>query len=176
VTTRPTVAVLGLGNVLLGDDGVGPFVIETLRAGHELPDNVSLTDLGTPGLGLPAYLSECDAVILVDAVSATGAPGEVRLYRREDIDDVPLKPRVSPHDPAVQEALFLVDLAGRGPRDLLLVGIIPEQTTVGAGLSEAVRRACQPAIDAVLRELARLGVPATPRRVADRPDIWWAAN
>ncbi len=176
MTPARTVAVLGLGNVLLGDDGIGPFVIEMLRAGHELPDNVSIADLGTPGLGLPAYLSESDAVILIDAVAAAGVPGEVRLYRREDIDDVPRKPRVSPHDPAVQEALFLVDLAGRGPRDLLLIGIIPEQTTVGARMSESVRRACRPAIDAVLRELARLGVAAVPRRVAEVPDIWWAAN
>jgi len=175
VTTPTTVAVLGLGNVLLGDDGVGPFVIEMLRAGYALPDSVSVTDVGTPGLGLPAYLSESDAVILVDAVCASGEPGELRLYRRQEIDDVPLKPRVSPHDPAVQEALFLVDLAGCGPGELLLVGIIPEQTAVGAGLSKPVRRACQPAIDAVLRELVRLGVPAVPRRAMDAPHIWWAS-
>lgn len=176
MTPPRTVAVLGLGNVLLGDDAVGPFVIELLRAGYELPDNVSVIDLGTPGLGLPAYLSEADAVVLVDAVAATGEPGEVRLYRREDVGEIPLKPRVSPHDPAVQEALCLVDLAGNGPRELLLVGIIPEHATLGAGLSERVRRACAPALDAVLHELARLGVPATARRAAHQPNIWWAAD
>ena len=174
--TPPRIAVFGLGNVLLGDDAVGPFVIELLRAGYELPENVAVADLGTPGLGLPAYLSEADAVVLVDAVAATGEPGEVRLYRRADLHRVPPKPRVSPHDPAVQEALALVEFAGSGPRDLLLVGIIPEHSTLGAGLSERARRACQPAIDAVLCELARLGAPATPRRELQPPNIWWAAH
>ena len=170
-----SVAVLGLGNVLLGDDAVGPFVVELLRARYELPDTVTVIDLGTPGLGLPAYLSESDAVIFVDAVAAAGEPGEVRLYRREAINQIPLKPRTSPHDPAVQEALFLVDLAGCGPRDLLLVGIIPEHATLGAGLSARVRRSCEPALEAVVCELARLGVPATPCRAAHQPNTWWAA-
>jgi len=170
------IAVFGLGNVLLGDDAVGPFIVELLRAGYELPANVSVADLGTPGLGLPAYLSEADAVVLVDAVAARGEPGEVRLYRRADLHRVPPKPRVSPHDPAVQEALALVEFAGGGPRDLLLVGIIPEHATLGAGLSERVRGACQPAIEAVLRELTRLGAPATPRAVAQAPNIWWAGQ
>jgi hydrogenase maturation protease len=172
----PRIAVFGLGNVLLGDDAVGPFVVELLRARYDLPENVSAADLGTPGLGLPVYLSEADAVVLVDAVSASGEPGELRLYRRSDLHRIPPKPRVSPHDPAVQEALGLVDLAGNGPRELLLIGVIPERSTLGAGLSERVRRACEPAIEAVLCELARLGAPATPRRAALRPNIWWAAH
>lgn len=176
MTTTPTIAVFGLGNVLLGDDAVGPFVIELLRATYEVPDNVTLVDLGTPGLGLPAYLSESDAVILIDAVSASGAPGELRLYRRDDLDRVPLQPRVSPHDPAVQEALWLTDLAGSSPRDLLLVGVIPERSMLGAGLSERVRRACAAAVAAVVAELARLGAPATPRRAARQPNIWWVLD
>jgi hydrogenase maturation protease len=176
VTLPPTIAVFGLGNVLLGDDAVGPFVVELLRARYELPDGVAVADLGTPGLGLPVYLSEAEAVVLVDAVSATGEPGELRLYRRDDLDRVPPKPRVSPHDPAVQEALWLADLAGSGPRDLLLVGVIPECMTLGAGLSERVRRACEPALEAVLAELMRLGAPVTARRTPHPLNIWWAAS
>lgn len=174
MTAPPTIAVFGLGNVLLGDDAVGPFVVELLRARYELPENVLVADLGTPGIGLPVYLSEADAVVLVDAIAAAGEPGELRLYRRADLDRVPPKPRVSPHDPAVQEALWLADLAGSGPRDLLLVGIIPERATLGAGLSARVRHACEPAIEAVLRELVRLGVAVTPRPAAPPPDLWWA--
>jgi len=176
VTTPASISVLGLGNVLLGDDGVGPFVVELLRAAYELPVHVSVIDVGTPGLGLPAYLSESDAVVLVDAVSASGEPGELRFYRRDDLVRLPLKPRVSPHDPAVQDACCLVDLAGTAPRDLLLVGIIPAQQTLGAGLSEPVRRACEPAMAAVLQELARLGAPATPRATAAHPNLWWTSD
>ena len=170
------IAVLGLGNVLLSDDGFGPFVVESLRAGYELGDNVTVTDLGTPGLGLPAYLSDVDAVVLVDAVAATGEPGELRVYRRGDIDRVPPKPRVSPHDPALQEALWLVDLSGNGPSEVCLIGVIPERTTLGTTLSEPVRRACEPALAAVIDELGRLGAAVAGRKDASPPTVWWTGG
>jgi len=175
VTTPATIAVLGLGNVLLGDDGVGPYVVEQLRARYELPDNVTVADLGTPGLGLTAHLSQAEAVILVDAVAAKGEAGELRFYGRDDLNRLPLNPRVSPHDPAVQDAFWLMDLTGDAPREVLVVGVIPERLTLGAGLSDRVRCACEPAIEAILGELARLGACAAPRARPGVPDLWWMA-
>lgn len=79
------VAVVGLGNVLMGDDALGPTVIKVLEAEYEFPRGVSVQDLGTPGLDLTPYLAGVRALIVVDTVQASGAPGEVRLYRRDEI-------------------------------------------------------------------------------------------
>ena len=167
------IAVIGLGNVLVGDDGFGPFVIELLRASWEFPECVALVDLGTPGLGLVTYFHNREMVILVDAVGATGRPGELRLYRSEDLRELPPKPRVTPHDPAVQETLWITELAGCGPRDVLLVGVIPESLDLGAGLSAPVRQAASAAAALVVSELAKGGTVAAPQPNPRFPDVWW---
>ena len=73
------IRVLGLGNVLMGDDGFGPAVIHALGSEWELPD-VEVHDVGTPGLDLVPFLSGAECVVLVDTVRADGPPGHVRRY------------------------------------------------------------------------------------------------
>lgn len=167
------VAVLGLGNVLMGDDALGPHAVRLFEARYELPDQVSVLDVGTPGLDLVPFVEEADALVLVDTVRSEAPPGTVRLYRRDEILKHPPQPRVSPHDPGLKETLLSLEFAGRGPREVLLVGVIPERTGPGVEMSDSVR-ASLPAVHAeILRELERLGVPAIPRRAPLVPDVWW---
>jgi len=71
----------GIGNVLLGDDGVGPYVARLLEARYEFVDGVEIDDLGTPALDLIDRISGKDAVILIDSIDTDVAPGTVVLYR-----------------------------------------------------------------------------------------------
>jgi hydrogenase maturation protease len=168
------VGVIGLGNVLMGDDAFGPWVVQTLLAGYEFPDGVSVEDLGTPGLDLMPYLADLDALVLVDTVRAEAPPGTLRLYRRDEILRHPPQARLSPHDPGVKEVLLTMEFAGRGPREVLLVGAVPAETAMGVHLSPAVREAVPLAVAEVLRELEGLGRPARRRASPLAPDIWWA--
>jgi hydrogenase maturation protease len=170
----PRVVVVGLGNVLMGDDAFGPWVVQTLLAEHDFQEGVAVEDLGTPGLDLMPYVTDVEALVLVDTVRSDAAPGTVRLYRRDDLLKHPPQARLSPHDPGVKEALLTAEFAGRGPREVLLVGAVPETTAMGVGLSPALRAAVPLAAAEVLRELGRLGCPATPRSAPVSPDIWWA--
>lgn len=170
---RPRVAVLGLGNVLLGDDAVGPYVVERLMTEYAWPEGVTLLDVGTPGLDLPGYFADCDLVVLVDAVADDAAPGSLRVLDRQQIEALPMAPRVSPHDPVLREALCLADLAERPPGNVLLVGVVPETLAVGAGLSDAVRAAATRAVDTVVRILATHGVRPVPQSAAGIADTWW---
>jgi hydrogenase maturation protease len=170
------VGVIGLGNVLMGDDAFGPWVVQALLAGHEFPDGVAVQDLGTPGLDLLPYLTDLEALVLVDTVRADAAPGSLRLYRRDDLLRHAPPPRLSPHDPGVKEALLTADFEGRGPREVLLVGAVPAQTAMGVRLSPTLRDAVPLAAAEVLRELERLGCPASPRAAPRQPDIWWEAE
>jgi hydrogenase maturation protease len=173
MSTARSVGVVGLGNVLMGDDAFGPWVIQVLLAGHVFPEAVSVQDLGTPGLDLAPWVTDLEALVLVDTVRAPAPPGTLRLYRRDDILRHPPQTRLSPHDPGLKEALLTAEFAGRAPREVLLVGAVPERTEMGVGLSEPVRRAVQPAAEEVLRELERLGRPASRREPPERPGIWW---
>ena len=163
----------GIGSVLLGDDGVGPYVVGMLEAGFRFGDNVTVADLGTPGLDLVAHLSGIDALILIDSVSNGAPPGTVTLYRKEDIlRNGPAPVRMDPHSPVLSESILIAELAGEGPQDILLIGITGEQYEVGAGLSETARQAATRAVVEVLAELDRLGFSYSESR-AEAYSAWW---
>lgn len=171
--SAPRIGIIGLGNVLMRDDGFGPYVIESLVAGYSFPVGVLLMDLGTPSLDLVAHIEGLDALVLVDTVHSAGRAGELRRYRLSEILEHPIQPRISPHEPGLKEALLIAQFDGRAPRETLLIGVIPQSTATGTGLSDAVRSAVPRAIDAVINELRRLGVIAFQLTPARPPRIWW---
>jgi hydrogenase maturation protease len=173
VHPAPRIAVLGLGNVLMGDDAVGPWVVRLLEASYEFPDDVRVADLGTPGLDLSPHLDGLEAVILVDAVNEDGPPGAVHKYGRADLLQVAPFTRISPHEPGVKEALLLAEIAGRAPRDVRVVGVTPGRVAQGVGLTPEVRDAVPRAASRVLAELSYLQVLPRPRWPPRTPDIWW---
>ncbi len=166
------VAVLGLGNVLMQDDALGPYVVRTLLASHEFGEGVSVIDAGTPGLDLTPFLLGRRAVIVVDTVKGEG-PGTLRLVRRDELLATAPGPRTSPHDPGLKEAMLLLEFRGDAPEEFLLVGVVPGEVGTGTGLTPAVREAVPRAAAAVIEELGRLGHPPRPASVPGDPDIWW---
>jgi hydrogenase maturation protease len=167
------IRVLGIGNVLMGDDGFGPYVIEALNAAYDFPPRVSLIDVGTPGLDLAPYLIGADAVIVLDTVRSDGAAGELRRYRRDALIAHPPPQRLGPHDPGFTQMLLTLDFAGVGPQDVVLVGVIPKSTAPLPRLSGAVFRAVPAAVRAVVAELDRLGAKPALRPVPSAFAPWW---
>ncbi len=164
---------MGLGNVLQQDDGLGPYVIQTLLAGWEFDETVQVLDLGTPGLQLNPYLEGQDSLIVVDTVRSDGEPGELRLYDRDQLLKHAPAQRTSPHDPGLKETLLALELHDQSPSQVLVVGVIPGATGYEPRLTDAVRAAVPAAVQAVLAELERLGVPARPLEKPRQPDLWW---
>ncbi|HEV8432075.1 MAG TPA: hydrogenase maturation protease [Thermoanaerobaculia bacterium] len=169
------IAVFGIGNVLAHDDAVGPSVARILDAGYSFPDNVVIEDLGTPALELPTHLAGFDHVILIDAVAAAAETGAIRLYRRDDILRNPPGLRISPHDPSLKETLLMLDLLGQAPDDIVLVGIVVKEASMGIGISPEVEAAFPLATRAVIAELENLGVIVNRREEPKPADLWWAA-
>ncbi|HYG70494.1 MAG TPA: hydrogenase maturation protease, partial [Anaeromyxobacteraceae bacterium] len=115
------VAVIGIGNVLTGDDAIGPYVVRVLEAAWTFPADVEVYDAGTPGLDLTAYISGVETLVIVDAVRAKGAPGELRVYSKDEIlKGAPLL-AMSPHEPGVRESLLNADFMGVCPKAVRLV-------------------------------------------------------
>ena len=146
-------AIYGIGNILMGDDGVGPAVVRHLSSNYSLGADVVLEDLGTPSLDLPSYLIGYDRVIFIDAVAADAPPGTIRVYTRDEITAVPTGIRVSPHEPTINDALIVLDFAGTAPREVVLVGVVPETLEGGMVLSAAVAAAVGRAGEVVCEEL-----------------------
>lgn len=168
-----TVRVLGLGNVLMSDDGFGPYVARVLDAFYEMPEGVEVIDVGTPGLDLTPFLLDAEAIIFIDTVKSTGRAGDLRMFTLPEILKHPPQPRLSPHDPGIKEALLTVAAAGAGPSEVRFIGVIPEFVATGVQLSAPVRSAIAPAIALAIDELERLGVHPVPRAVPRQPDTWW---
>jgi hydrogenase maturation protease len=169
----PKVRVLGLGNVLMGDDAVGPWVIEELAANWDFPEEVELVDVGTPGLDLVPYVADADTILIVDTVKSDGPSGRIRVYERDQLFARPAQPRLSPHDPGLTEVLFALTLAGSAPRDVVLIGVVPGAVDKGIGLSPAVKEAVPRAAAMVVERLIRLGFLPSRREVTTAPIPWW---
>jgi hydrogenase maturation protease len=173
MTDVKPIRILGVGNVLCTDDGLGPYAIKVLEAQFEFPENVEVIDLGTPGLDFTPYLADARMVIVLDTVKGDEAAGTLRLLRDGEIVAKPPPSRMSPHEPGLREALMATNFADSSPEEILLIGVVPESTGQGTKLTETVRSAVPEVVDAVVVELARLGHPPIRRDPPAELDLWW---
>ena len=154
MSTSKRVVVIGLGNPLMGDDGLGLAVLDELRTGYALPDEVELVDGGTWGMNLLPTIEEADELILIDAIDAGQTPGAlVRLER----DRLPryLATKISPHQVDLRDVLGLAELRGTLPRDTVALGLQPHSIELRNSLSDVVRCRVDLLARAVVAELAR---------------------
>lgn len=167
------IRIVGIGNVLMGDDGVGPYLIQMLQSRYDFPDHVELVDGGTPGLDFLPYISHARSVIVLDTVSSKGTPGEIKIYRDGEIIGSAPPPRMTPHQPGLRESLMATELTDASPEEMVLIGVVPETIEQGTNLSAPVQTAVQNVLDTVLEELNRLDAAPTPAEPARDPDLWW---
>jgi len=175
-TGAPLVRVLGLGNVLMGDDALGPWVIHHLEATYAFPPEIEVVDVGTPGLDLLPYVAGGSGIVLVDAVHAKGAePGTVRLFARDALVQHASQPRLSPHDPGVADAILAAEMAGEGPAFVTLVGVVPDRVETGVGLTPRLQDAVAHAAEAIVVELRTRGFDVHRRNpdAVSVPLPWW---
>jgi hydrogenase maturation protease len=170
---RQPARVVGLGNVLLGDDGFGPLVIERFRAEYECDPNVEVLDLGTPGLDLVPYLQDAALVVIVDAVNTTGAPGSLHFYAEEDLLTHKDALRLTAHDPGILESLTPLRLSGRGPSELFIIGAVPEACNLGEGFSSPVLTASTDAVAQVANLLTVRGYACHRSKSPAKANLWW---
>ncbi|NUN71247.1 MAG: hydrogenase maturation protease [Bacteroidetes bacterium] len=155
----------GLGSLVMGDDGIGPRIIAMLEDRFDLPEDVDLIDIGTPGLGLMSYIIGYETVILIDAVHDTGDPGDVRLYGKEELFARPLQARVGPHDPAVVESLLTADMLGQPIRNIWLIGVIPQNTKLNTEMTPVLNDRLEPIFRFVVQVLEQKGIRLQPKAV-----------
>jgi len=159
--------ILGVGNLLLSDEGVGLRVVERLVKAYELPQEVQALDGGTLGLDLLYYLEgedgcPVDNLLIIDAVEMKKEPGT--LLRLEG-DEVPsfLSIKISPHQVGIPDMLFAAKLKDLYPRNVVLWGVQPGVLDAGLELSPPVAAQVDVLVENAVQELARWGDVLTPR-------------
>jgi hydrogenase maturation protease len=175
MSERTALLVLGLGNVLLEDDGVGAAAVAQLLSRFETPRGARVLDGGTLGLSLLPYLDEADAVILVDAVSADGRPGSVIRLDGDDVAPA-VATRLSPHQVGVADLLDGARWLDRYPRRVVLLGLIPESMNLAVGLSPPVRGSLPELVELVVEEARALGFVFEPRDADETPAVGGAVD
>lgn len=149
---RAPVLVLGLGNVLLRDEGIGVHVIRALEHSPGARTDVELWDGGTAGFALLDVLAARRRVIVVDAVDTGAAPGTIVRLTAADLAARPAV-QVSLHELGLADTLLAARRLGIAPTELVIIGIQPEALTWGLELSPTLARRVPELIRRVLAEL-----------------------
>ncbi len=148
--------VLGIGNLLIGDEGVGCWAVEELNRRYTLPPTVECVDGGTAGFELLPMLDSKDLVILIDALRDDREPGAVIMVEDEYVPKAFLN-RMTPHQLGICDVLAAAQLTDIMPKHLTLYGIEPKQLEVGIGLSPEVEAGMEKTIGAVVEQLRHFG-------------------
>jgi hydrogenase maturation protease len=162
---KKRILVLGVGNILLSDEGVGVRVIEELAAGYTFSENVRLYDGGVLGLRLLDPIFEADFVIVVDAVKGGCPPGTVYRIPEEEVPKkIPHKSSL--HELNLVETLAYAEILGNRP-EAVIIGIEPETITDWSiELTAPVRECLSRAVSAVLEEIGAAGGSFAPKQQA----------
>lgn len=154
--------VLGIGNILLTDEGVGVRVIEALERDYVLPPEVEVIDGGTCGMEMLEQLEDLDGLIVVDCVRCKQPPATPVLLKGDDVP-VFFKTKLSPHQVSLSDVLASLEFTDRAPKSVAIVGMQPVSMSLGMELSPEVEARVPDLLAMTLAELAALGIKAEAR-------------
>jgi hydrogenase maturation protease len=165
--TEAKTLVLGIGNLLIGDEGVGCMAATELARRYTLPQNVECVDGGTAGFELLNMIDGKEHLILIDALRNDQQPGTVVLVEGEHVPKAFLA-RTTPHQLGICDVLAAAQLCDTMPTSLTLYGIEPKQLEVGIGLSPEVEAGMEKTIGAVVNQLRHFGYEVKPNGIQSK--------
>ncbi len=157
-----SILVLGLGNILLMDEGLGVRAMELFDSQWTVPDHVSVVDGGTCGMDMLDLIASHRHLIAVDAVK-TGAPAGTLVTLRGDAVPAYFKGKLSPHQLGLSDLLASLRLQGEEPESVTLIGCVPLSLGTGLDLSPDIEALLPAMVETILQTLRGLGVEPQPR-------------
>lgn len=155
--SMPVILVLGLGNIIMGDEGLGVRACERLTQRYRLSDGVTVLDGGTLGLDLLPYLEDVTDLLILDAINTGLPPGMIMRLENEQIPQT-LAIKMSMHQVGLQELLAVMALRGHTPPRMVLLGMEPARIEPGIELSAPVLANLDALVASVVAELRSWGV------------------
>jgi len=145
------IAVVGVGNLLLKDEGIGVHIAHALQQ-IDIPYNVKIIDGGT-SLDLPDCLENVDKLIIIDAVKTGGQPGTIYRFHPYDMD-IESEGIISLHELGLAQSLKMMRLIGNEPKETVIIGIEPKEINWGTELSAELQQKIPEIINIVLGEIS----------------------
>ncbi len=153
MSERP-VLVIGLGNPIMADDGLGLAALARLRDDWSWPAGVELVDGGTWGMNLLPLVETADRILFLDAVDTDAAPGTPVRFERDDLPRY-IELHLSPHQVDLREVLALAEFRGALPQEIVILGAQPEVVEMRAALSATLGACVQGLVERALAQLER---------------------
>ena len=150
--------ILGVGNLLLGDEGFGVHVINRLQERYRFPANVELLDGGTAGIMLSPFIEDKDILFVIDVVSLDAEPGSIHLFGHEDVCSGNIQTRMSPHQVGLLEILDLCRLREKAPQQIEMITVVPADLSTRIGLSKPLAAAVDTVIALLFRKLQKMNI------------------
>jgi hydrogenase maturation protease len=156
------VTIIGLGNILMRDEGMGVQAVAALEDRYELPPELEVVDGGTSGLDLLPYIEGRDQVIFVDAVNFRREPGYIGVLENQEIPAL-FAPKDSLHHLGLMDILAAAQLLDIAPREVCLIGIQPQLIELGLDLSELLQEKMEALLGCVVAKLQAWGLEVRAR-------------
>ena len=153
--------VLGVGNILLSDEGFGVRVVEALSKRFHFPESVDVLDGGTLGIELMRFLDGAERLILIDAIHGT-EPGSFRILQGEEVR-LYFQEKVSLHEMGIQEVLASLVVMERPIKEIVVIGVVPNSLEIGLDLTPPVTARIDEAAASVIRQLQDWGFACSVR-------------
>ena len=151
-----SVLVLGVGNILLTDEGIGVRVVEELERRYVIPDGVEVMDGGTAGMELLSSIASRGHVILIDAVNTGAEAGTVVCLVGDQVPAL-FKTKISPHQLGISDLLGVLTITGEMPKEMTLFGAVPYSLDTSIDLSEAMQPKLEELLVLTVAELRNQG-------------------
>ncbi len=151
------ITVLGIGNTILSDEGLGVVAVETLRQRFDFDPPVELIDGGTIGIDLLYFIEDAELLLVLDAISGGGPPGTFYKFKGEEVRKY-FRNKVSMHEIGFQEVLGLLELKGKKLKEIVVMGLEPKVIDMGTELSPEVMNNMEKLLDEALSQLREWGV------------------
>ena len=160
--SKNKIIVLGIGNLLLSDEGVGVKIVQNLKAQYEFPENVELVDGGTGGFSLLPYIESAKKLLLIDTISGGNPPGTIYKFKGKDIPHQIIE-KISIHEISFSDILSLAKLRDNHPEELVIIGIEPESLEMKMELSETIKNKFETLLNEILSQLEDWEIKITPK-------------
>ncbi len=142
---------LGIGNLLMADDGLGVHAVQKLKD-FQFPENVEIVDGGTRGLDLLPFLEDKTHIIFIDAINLNKKPGELIILKGDELKSY-LNIKFTPHEIGISDLLFSAGLMGILPEEIVLIGLQPYKIEPEIELSDVIKEKLNLLIDEILKIL-----------------------
>ena len=151
------VTILGVGNVILRDEGFGVRVAEYLDAHYEFPENVQIVDGGTLGIELTQYVTGTEKLLVIDSINGGAEPGTTFRFHNDDVMEH-FQDKLSAHEVGIQDVLALLTVTGHKIPDVVVIGAQPYDVEAGVELSAGMMKLLPQMVEQALSELKKWGI------------------